>query len=389
MEVAIYNGAGQPDYLFGLVSGLNTTPIKSIEIFADNISAPLFESFDKINFHIVFNRQKKGASIIRRVKNIISFYFMQSGYLIFRTPKIVHFQWLDRYFFLDRLLLPFLARLRGNKVVLTVHNVNAGKRNENDSFFNRLTLSVLYNLCDHFIVHTEQCKREMEADFKINPNKISVIKHGMNNKVAVLGKNQKEARDYFQIDYHEKVILFFGNIDYYKGLDLLIDSLNYLNENLINEISVIIAGNSKTTDYANLIRYRVNQSPLKSRTIMHIKYINDHDIESYFMAADCIVLPYRKIYQSGVVFMAYNFGLPIIATDVGNFRNDIIQSETGYIVKGIEPYDIAKSIEEYFHSSMYQNLPEVRKQIKEWAYKVYSWESIGQETYQLYSKLIE
>ncbi len=384
MEVSILNGAGQSDYLYGLVSGLATTKLDKIRILDIDLAEPFFEKMDKVHFQSVYKYQKKGTSRLKKATNILNFYFLQSKHLLATKPRIIHFQWLDRFFFTDRILLPVIARLRGHKVILTVHNVNAGQRDKKDSFYNRFTLHMLYNLCNHLIVHTVKSKNELVEEFNVKPGKISVIKHGMNNMVSTKGFSQEVSRTDLEIGHSKKVILFFGNIDFYKGLDILIESLNYLSANLKEEINLLIAGNSKSKDYLRLIKEQIENSALKKQIIAHIQFIQDQDIEKYFMAADCIILPYREIYQSGVLFLAYNFGLPALATKVGNFENDIIPGKTGFLIREIEVISMAECISAYFKSPLYLNLTVNRNNIREWAYSQFSWELIGQETYNLY-----
>lgn len=387
MNVAVFNGAGQPDYLYGLISGINKMPLTKIDVLDIDVSEHLFTSYQKVKFHSVYKYHNKQASFLEKARNLIRFYYLQMKFIILSHPQVIHFQWLDRYFFVDRIIMPFLARLRGHKIVLTVHNVNALKRDKKDSFYNRLSLRILYKLCNHLIVHTPKSHQELQKDFKIKSSKISVIKHGMNNKVIVRNISRNDARIQLNLDSNEKVVLFFGNLDYYKGVDILIDSFKHINGELGNSIRLIIAGNSKSQNYLHEIGNMVNTSGLKHKIIANICFIPDEDIEKYFMASDCIVLPYREIYQSGVVFMAYNFGLPILATNVGNFINDIIQGETGYIIDGIEPHLVAQTIEKYFQSKMYKDLSITRQNIKNWANNNYSWDSIGESTYNLYKTL--
>jgi len=74
-------------------------------------------------------------------------------------------------------------KLLGKKLVRTVHNVNAGRRDANDTWLNRLSLKTQYRLSDHMFVHTEKMKREMIADFGVPAEKISIIPFGINNTV--------------------------------------------------------------------------------------------------------------------------------------------------------------------------------------------------------------
>ncbi len=70
----------------------------------------------------------------------------------------------------------------------------------------------------------------------------------------------------------------------------------------------------------------------------------------------CMVLPYKEIFQSGVLFLAYPFGLPVVATDVGSFREEIVEGSTGFLCKPGDPAELAKAVETYFASDLYKNL---------------------------------
>lgn len=389
MKITIFNGGGAVDYLFGLVSGLAQYQNDSIEVLDSDATLDLFSSFKNVRYYPIFRKVPKDAPVLIRLKYIVIFYSLQFWYLVTRKPRIIHFQWLDRYKFVDRILLPALARLRGHKVVFTVHNVNAGKRDNKDAFFNRYSLMVLYRLCSHLIVHTQQSKDELFKEFKVNQRKVSVIRHGINQRVSIRGLSRDQARASLNISSSEKVILFFGYIDYYKGLDLLIDSLSYLSDNFLTDFRLVIAGNVKASDYGTIINLKIENSSAKEKILYHTGYIPDHVVEQYFMASDCILLPYREIYQSGVMFMAYTFGLPIVVSDIGNFRNDMISGETGLLISNNTPEEISKTIIQYFNSNLYKDLPETRVKIKQWALKNYSWMNIGNETHALYQSLMK
>lgn len=389
MKVTICNGGGQADYLYGLVSGLHETSISHIDVLDIDRSKEIFDNFQKVKFHSVYRYQNKGSSFIKKGSNTIRYYCLQIKHFLGAKPRVVHFQWLNRFYIADRIIIPLIARLKGHKVVLTVHNVNAGKRDNNDTWYNRVTLKVLYGLCNHLIVHTPGSRDELIRDFHIKKSKISVVKHGMNNKVTVTGISEIKARERLNIATDRKVILFFGNIDHYKGLDILIESLPLLSDEIKDKITVIIAGNIKSQEYNKKITGLIFKSPLKDRIIKFTRYISDEEIEPLFEASDCIALPYRDIYQSGVLFMAYNFGIPPVVTRVGNFGNDIQHGKTGLISDEISAGSLADSLEYFFSSPLYSNKDETRKYIKNWAQKNYSWNSIGQVTLGIYEKLLQ
>lgn len=388
MRINIFNGAGQVDYLYGLVSGLSQFDDDTIDVLDTDHTRELFLPFRNVRYHDVFKRIPRNSDFKIKAKNSIRFYSLQIRHLLFSRAGIVHFQWLDRFILVDRVVLPLLARLRGHKVVVTVHNINAGKRDNRDTFINRFSLRALYQLANHLIVHTVQSKNELLQEFPVKPEKVSVIRHGMNNRVFQQGMSTAEAREKLGLKQSHKVILFFGNIDSYKGLDLLIESLEHLSPHIQEDVRLTIAGNSKVATYTESIKAAIAASRFSEQISSRIEHIPDDEVEQYFMAADCIVLPYRNIYQSGVIFMAYTFGLPIIVSDIGNFRNDMIVGKTGLLLDNNTPEGIGKEISAYFGSSLYINLPETRQQIKDWAWDNYSWNSIGQETRKLYLSLL-
>ena len=109
---------------------------------------------------------------------------------------------------------------------------------------------------------------------------------------------------------------------------------------------------------------------------------------SYFKAADVLVLPYRHIYQSGVLFLGYSFGLPVIAADVGSLQDEIVEGKTGFVFRPEDPDDLAKTIERYFASDLYANLRSRRQEIRQFAMESHSWDVVGQQTVSVYANLL-
>lgn len=384
MNISVFNGTGQVDYMYGLVSGLANNEADHIDVLDVDLTSDLFSDYKNVRYIPVFRVLPRNSSFLKKFYNLIRYYLLQIWFLISQKPRVVHFQWLDRKILVDRLVLPTMARLFGHTVVLTVHNINAAKRDNRDNALNRFTLRYLYNTAHLLIVHTPQSKAELMKEFPVKESKIAIIKHGMNNRVMQRGISRVEARMHFGLKSEEKVVLFFGNIDYYKGLDLLVDSLLLLPVEFRRNLKVLIAGNSKYPDYTGPVIEKTKSPELKDCVISRIGYIPDEEVEYYFTAADCIVLPYRNIYQSGVVFIAYTFGLPLLAADVGNFRNDVPAGKAGYLFESGNTGDLSKTILKYFESEMYHNLDSTRKALKDWAWDNYSWDVIGNDTKNAY-----
>ncbi len=122
--------------------------------------------------------------------------------------------------------------------------------------------------------------------------------------------------------------------------------------------------------------------------LLRANFIPDDETEVYFKAADVLVLPYVDIYQSGVLFLAHSFGLPVLASDVGSLKDDIVEGKNGFMFKPKDPEDLAKTIEKYFASDLYKNLGSRRQEIQDYATERHSWEIVAQKTMSVYASLL-
>jgi len=154
---------------------------------------------------------------VTKTLRVLTYYAKLIRYAATAEPRIFHILWNNRFQSFDRTLLMLYYKLLGKTIVLTVHNVNAGKRDSTDTLFNRLTLRVQYRLADHFFVHTEQMKNELVREFGLQGARVSVIPFGINNAVPNTGLTSGEARQRLGLPDAERTILFFGNIAPYKG----------------------------------------------------------------------------------------------------------------------------------------------------------------------------
>ena len=125
----------------------------------------------------------------------------------------------------------------------------------------------------------------------------------------------------------------------------------------------------------------------RGQVISKIQFIQDDEIEVYFKAADAVGLPYTQIYQSGILFLAYSFGVPVIASDVGSFRADVIEGQTGFMCKPCDASDLAQTIEMYFASDLFKRLAQRRQAIRDYANERHSWDVVGEMTRDVYASL--
>jgi glycosyltransferase involved in cell wall biosynthesis len=310
-------------------------------------------------------------------------------YAIVAKATIFHTLWNGKVEYFDRTLLAIYFKLLGKKIVLTAHNVNAGKRDSRDSRLNRLTLRIQYRLVDHIFVHTEPMKHELIQDFAVRAENVTVIPFGINNSVPNTKLTTTEAKRRLGVQERERTILFFGNIGPYKGLDHLIAAFQVLSTRNVG-YRLVVAGKQRTgaEQYVNEVCDTMAEDVKRGRIIRRIEHIPDSEIEIYFKAADVLVLPYTFVSQSGVLFLGQSFGLPVIATDVGSLRDDIVENETGFLCKPSDSADLARVIETYFESDLFRDLANRRPRIREDADKRHSWNVVGEMTREVYTGLL-
>jgi D-inositol-3-phosphate glycosyltransferase len=389
ISVAVLTAGIDKHYAYGLTTALGSKGAVMDVIGSDALDGPELRGTPGVNFLNLRGDQRSDANLSIRVVRILVYYAKLIHYAAGSKAKVFHILWNNRFQTFDRTFLMLYYKFLGKKVVLTAHNVNTDKRDAKDTHFNRLTQRVQYRLADHIFVHTEKMKSELTGDFGVQGSRVTVIPFGINNAVPRTNLSPTEAKRRLGISDTGKTILFFGRITPYKGLDYLVEAFQ-MNFAKRNDYRLIIAGRLMPgcEQYGHAIQKAIQKDVSNGRILVKSGFIPDDEIEVYFKAADILVLPYRHIYQSGVLFLGYSFGLPVIAADVGCLKEDIVEEETGFVFKPGDPTDLAKVIERYFTSDLFANLSSRRKKIEEFATRHHSWETVGQLTMKAYSELI-
>ena len=377
-RVCLLTGGDDRPYALGMASALIGQEISVDFIGSDKLNAPELHRSSLLTFLNLRGDQSEEAPLRRKVARIVIYYARLAMYTARSRTRIFHVLWNNKFEHFDRTMLMLYYRLFGKRIILTAHNVNMRKRDGRDNWLNRFSLGVQYRLCDHILVHTAAMKRELTTDFGIASQRVSVIPFGINNTCPTTALGRREAREQIDLDPGEKILLFFGQIAPYKGLEYLIAAMSELVKEEEN-LRLVIAGRIKPgyASYWNAIGNQISLRRLGNRIIQHVRFIPETEVEVYFKAADVAVIPYVEIFQSGVPFLSYSFGLPVIATDVGSLRDDIIEGETGFLCRSKNPADLARTIRTYFASDLYQNLETRRSQIREFANERYSWMGVG------------
>lgn len=387
IEISLLTGGIDRHYAFGLAMALVSKGV-CVDVIGSNL-------VDSAEMHITrgltfLNLQRTlcQASFARRSWEVLAFYVRLIRYTTKTQAKVFHILWNNKLQLFDRTILMLYHKLLGKKIVYTAHNVNASKRDGDDTRLNRLTLRSQYRLADHIFVHTEQMKIELVEEFGVRNAAVTVIPYGINNSVPDTRLTPREAKRRLGLREDYKTLLFFGRIGPYKGLELLSTAFQEIVARNA-EYRLMIAGTTKKggEGYLERIQETMRDEINRGLVVSQIQFIPDGDIELYFKAADAVVLPYTQIYQSGILFLAYSFGVPVIAADVGSFREDVLEGQTGFLCKPRDASDLARTIEMYFASDLYRHLDARRQAIRDYANQRHSWDAVGEITRGVYSSL--
>lgn len=241
----------------------------------------------------------------------------------FRPDYIIFHYW--HWAFLP-MFLYFSKKNSKIKKRIILHNVISHE----NIFFEKLFLKILLNNNDEFIVMNNY---SYEIIKRLNPlarvNKIYHPIYNVDNSKSVISTESSDT------------VLFFGLVRKYKGLDILIEAMNQVN----NKIQLLVVGEfyDSKQKYLNLVK-KLN---LQNRVRIFDSYISEEKIQDYFNQVDLVVLPYKKSSQSGVLSLAYNFDKPVLVTDSGGLVDYVLKNKTGLISKS-NPSSIAEKINLFF-----------------------------------------
>jgi D-inositol-3-phosphate glycosyltransferase len=390
VSVGLLTGCLDRPYAFGLAMALASTGVSVEVIGGDEVDSPDYHTTSNIKFLNFGGRNQPFATLSSKLKRLAKYYTRLLRYAAVTDAGVLHILWNNKFETFDRTLLMLYYKVLGKKVALTAHNVNQARRDSNDSLLNRLTLRMQYRLTDHIFVHTQKMKTELMEQFDIRDAAITVMRHPINNAFPDSDLTTSEAKARLGIRSTEKAVLYFGRIRPYKGIEYLLDGFGQL-VGRDPSFRLIIAGEPKkgSEEYLAKIRHKILRDFEPGQIISRIEFIPDEEMEVYLKGADLLVLPYKDIFQSGVLFLAYSYGLPVVATDVGSFREEIVEGRTGFLCKPDDPIALANAIDTYFSSALYKTLDEGRIDIREYADANHSWSAVAQLTQTAYAGLVE
>lgn len=209
------------------------------------------------------------------------------------------------------------TRLLAGRYALTVHNLLPHDRHTR---LNARLSRAIYRSATVCVVHTEKMRDELGSRFGIPRQRIVVVEHGIDRALLQPGASHQQLRTRFGLPADAPVALFFGAIAPYKGIDVLLPAMDEVRRTL-PAATVMIAGRCRSVSLMAWLHRELAPRVESGAAFWLDGYLADDDVAPLFHAADLVVMPYRHIDQSGVVFMAIATGTPVVAADVGSLSH--------------------------------------------------------------------
>ncbi|MBH08003.1 MAG: hypothetical protein CMP71_02815 [Flavobacteriales bacterium] len=355
------HGSSHHYYLFAQAKGLIENKV-DVTIFSNKKT--YLSSLGKFKventFGDIFKTKAKLANAIYFVNGILKSFFKAK----FSSHNFFHLHLFD--FNILNFFACFFTIFFNVRLILTIHDINPFSKKTN-LFLKRWILL----FADKVIVHNEFSKKELIKD-EINLKKISVVPHGNYLDFIKPKTNKIVAKKKFGLQ-NKKVILFFGMIKEEKGLDILIKSFYEVNQNN-KDVVLLIAGKTYKSDIKKYTKI-IDQLDLENSCVIHNKFIPEDALCDYYGCADVIVLPYKIIFQSGVLMMSSSFNVPVIVSDLEPFLDIIENQINGLVFKVNDVKSLAEKLifsvnsTEKMNSYAKNNFEKIKNQ--------YDWTKIG------------
>jgi glycosyltransferase involved in cell wall biosynthesis len=301
-------------------------------------------------------------------------------------PDVVH---IGEMKFLSDLVL-FL--LHGRKIVYTCHNIQRFSDKPTGDILQSSRLwfhahTWMYRRCDGIIFHTQKSLQEFQSLFGFEPDRWTVIPHGEYNLFAPSREiSLSQARQALELEQAGQIVLFFGAIRRYKGLDILLEAIACLHAHK-QDVRLLVAGAPGRDVNIQSFEAQAQQLGVENNVTWHVGYVPHHKVHLYFYASDVVALAHRKVYDSGVLKIAQALGRPAVVTGVGGLPAAVREGQAGLIVPPNDPQALADALDTLLSDTALAK--SLAKRGQELAHGEFSWANVAQHTEQFYRTLRE
>lgn len=296
---------------------------------------------------------------------------------------IVHFQ-IYAVTFLEYFIV-WLCKKNRLKVMVTVHDVESFNK-ENSKFVTKR----FYAKVDALIVHNK-ISYDTLVNYLISLNESKslidntyIAHHGSYIGLLPSKISKKQAKDKFNVPLDTFVFLFFGQIKRVKGLDILLEAYAKLLKNTEKNVTLLIAGKVWKDDISTY-EHLIEKNALNNNIILNIKYIPDEEIADYYSVADCVVLPYKKIFQSGVLLMAQSYMVPVLVSDLQGMTEIVEDGNNGFVFHSEDEDNLAMKMKDVIESN---NLETIVNNAYNKLKSEYDWNLIAKQQLEIMEHLI-
>ena len=310
---------------------------------------------------------------VRALESMLNYLYLII-YITITKIDVLHIQWLPYMEFVD-FECPILVAIRflnrKLRIVLTVHNIYPHNLTLEGKDKYSCRFKKVDKYIDGYIVHLKSSKTELSAEFGIDENKIYVAYHGIYIPEGYQIEKCMDNREY-------KRIILFGIQNRYKGADILMEALPMLPKEYLNKIRVNIIGRTDAELYEEY----------KDRTKKYnVEWINQFvpssELYSAIGIADLILLPYRKISQSGVLLLALSYRKPILTSDLPSFRETLEGYPSDCFFEPDSPKALSEMLKRYLDNDIDEKV--LKEKIEKLNDK-YSWNESAKSTIYAYNK---
>lgn len=267
-------------------------------------------------------------------------------------------------------ILRFVKKNNRTKVICIADNIIPHEKRFGDIAFTKYFLKPI----DGFITMSQKVLNDLK--FFNNSKPAKYVPHPLYDNFGEKISKQV-AREKINIQQDAQIVLFFGFIRHYKGLDILMNAIaDFKKNNTANtNVKFLIAG--EFYEDRKPIDDLIKSLQIEDALIMRTDFIPDSEVRNYLCAADVVIQPYRSATQSGVTPLAYHFEKPMIVTNVGGLPALVPDYKVGLIAEP-NPISISEKIQEFFSLSPDYFLPGLLEEKQK-----YSWDVMANEILQL------
>jgi glycosyltransferase involved in cell wall biosynthesis len=333
---------------------------------------------------VFFKRSEKmKPGYLRNIVRIVEYYI--AFFALFRELRVnsydlVHFQWLLHYK-TDIIFLGIIKKL-GPKVIYTAHNIlphRSGKIHYDN-------LHKIYNKVNIILVHGESIKEEFTSLFKDFKSKINIQHHGaFAGQDLSYDKKLVDNEIIVRLNKSEKIMIFFGNIFYNKGVDRL--AKIWLNLFKDEQSYLLIIAGRKDNRYKELDR--IEPELIACSNIIYIDHFIENNLLNFLIdQSQLVLLPYRYASMSGVLFTAAECRKPVLSTKTGAIEEYLIDGENSFLVDNND-LAYAEKLKYIIENISEEKLSQMGANLHDYIRQNFSWENIGHELVEnTYQKII-